>query len=58
MASINFEGTGVALVTPLTSDLQVDFNGLARLLEHTSSLDWRVSNHYRFRTAGNIKIYT
>jgi len=44
MASINFEGTGVALVTPLTSDLQVDFNGLARLLEHTSSLDFWVVN--------------
>ncbi|CAN5225387.1 4-hydroxy-tetrahydrodipicolinate synthase [soil metagenome] len=30
-------GTGVALVTPFTYDQKVDYNGLAKLLEHTSS---------------------
>lgn len=32
----NFEGTGVALVTPFTKNKQVDFEGLERLLVHTA----------------------
>lgn len=35
--SVKLKGTGVALVTPFTQDLKVDFDGLSRLLEHTSN---------------------
>jgi 4-hydroxy-tetrahydrodipicolinate synthase len=31
-----FHGTGVALVTPLTDSLEVDYKGLKRLLNHTA----------------------
>lgn len=34
MAYTKFEGTGVALITPFTSDNQVDFAALGSLLEH------------------------
>ena len=29
----HLQGTGVALVTPFTSDLQVDFNALGKLID-------------------------
>jgi 4-hydroxy-tetrahydrodipicolinate synthase len=32
----NLYGTGVALVTPFTADLEVDFKSLKNLLKHTS----------------------
>ncbi len=32
----NLYGTGVALVTPFTNDLEVDYKGLKRLLKHTA----------------------
>jgi 4-hydroxy-tetrahydrodipicolinate synthase len=32
----NLYGTGVALVTPFTEDLEVDFKGLKKLLSHTA----------------------
>jgi 4-hydroxy-tetrahydrodipicolinate synthase len=32
----NLYGTGVALVTPFTEDLEVDFKGLKKLLNHTA----------------------
>ncbi|HPM13710.1 MAG TPA: 4-hydroxy-tetrahydrodipicolinate synthase [Bacteroidales bacterium] len=34
MAHTKFEGTGVALITPFTSDNQVDYTALGSLLEH------------------------
>lgn len=38
----NFEGTGVALVTPFNKHLEVDYDGLKRLLVHTESVDYYV----------------
>lgn len=35
--SVNLRGTGVALVTPFTKDLKVDYQGLEKLLEHTAN---------------------
>jgi len=34
MARINLKGMGVALITPFKADKSIDFNALARLLEH------------------------
>ena len=34
--SHKFEGTGVALVTPFDEGLQVDYDGLKRVLEYTA----------------------
>ncbi|MDH3711307.1 MAG: 4-hydroxy-tetrahydrodipicolinate synthase [Cyclobacteriaceae bacterium] len=39
-----FRGTGVALATPFKADLEVDFQGLERLLKHTQKLDYFVVN--------------
>ncbi len=39
-----FRGTGVALATPFKADLEVDFQGLERLLKHTQELDYFVVN--------------
>ena len=44
MATDLFRGTGVALVTPFDDQLEVDFEGLARLLQHTQKLDYLVVN--------------
>ncbi len=38
----NFKGTGVALVTPMTSGGKVDFIALTSLLEHTVKVDYYV----------------
>lgn len=39
-----FLGTGVALVTPFNEKLELDFQGLERLLKHTGKLDYLVVN--------------
>ncbi len=44
MVSNTFRGTGVALVTPLNDKLEFDYQGLARVLTHTSKLDYWVIN--------------
>ena len=31
----NFEGTGVALITPFNSDLSIDFESLEKIINHT-----------------------
>lgn len=36
------EGTGVALVTPFTKDLEIDYAGLEKLLQHTAGADYWV----------------
>jgi 4-hydroxy-tetrahydrodipicolinate synthase len=44
MARINLKGMGVALITPFKADKSIDFNALARLLEHQikSGIDFLV----------------
>jgi 4-hydroxy-tetrahydrodipicolinate synthase len=44
MARINLKGMGVALITPFKSDKSIDFNALARLVEHQikSGIDFLV----------------
>lgn len=37
-------GTGVALVTPMKSNLSIDFDGVKRLLQHVSTVDYLVVN--------------
>lgn len=37
MTNGTFSGVGVALATPFTKDLEVDYKGLKKLLEHTSN---------------------
>jgi 4-hydroxy-tetrahydrodipicolinate synthase len=39
---MNLNGTGVALITPFDKNLQVDFQGLANLLQHTANTDYWV----------------
>ena len=43
-------GTGVALVTPFTENLEVDYKSLRRLLIHTAKgADYRNFYHWAFR---------
>ena len=39
---MDLTGTGVALVTPFNDRLEVDFNGLKKVLDHTSMVDYWV----------------
>jgi 4-hydroxy-tetrahydrodipicolinate synthase len=38
----SFKGTGVALITPFNANKEIDYEGLSRLLTHTSNLDYWV----------------
>ncbi|MGI9541869.1 MAG: 4-hydroxy-tetrahydrodipicolinate synthase [Cyclobacteriaceae bacterium] len=39
---MNLTGTGVALVTPFNKNLEVDYDGLKKVLDHTSVVDYWV----------------